>query len=73
MAQPRGHGTPPFVTACESMNAGDSCSFEGRNGGTIEGVCTQKTNPRSNEEELVCWNESAMKKMGSRPGAGRRR
>lgn len=60
-------GNPPFVEACNSLSEGDQCSFQRRDGSTITGVCTKKKNPRTNQSELICWNESAMKRMGPPP------
>ena len=72
-ARPEHRGTPPFVTACESLSEGDSCTFTDRDGTSIDGTCTEKTNPRTEEAELVCWNESAMEKTGPPPGKDRSR
>ncbi|HOO73200.1 MAG TPA: hypothetical protein PK926_15690 [Spirochaetota bacterium] len=66
-ARPEHRGTPPFITACASLSEGDSCTFTGRDGTSIEGTCTEKANPRTHEPELVCWNESAMKETGPPP------
>ena len=46
-------GGPPqeAITACESKNVGDSCSFTGRREETVSGTCVEV------EEQIVCAPE----------------
>lgn len=38
---PQGGPPPEAITACEGKNAGDSTSFEGREGETVESTCKE--------------------------------
>lgn len=52
---PGGRGGPPpeAIDACADLSDGDACTFEGRRGDSVIGVCF--TPPR--EEELACRPE----------------
>jgi len=52
---PGGRGGPPpeAIEACSNLSEGDTCTFEGRRGDSLTGVCFAP--PR--EEELACKPE----------------
>lgn len=49
------HGPPPeSIEACTSASEGNSCSFSGRRGETLQGVCAV-----IRDEQLACVPENA--------------
>lgn len=50
MSAPERHGAPKeAIEACASAHKGDSCSFKGRQGEKLDGVCDRREN-----EQLSC-------------------
>ena len=75
--------TPPFVTACESKEIGDTCSFSDRDRTQISGVCKEMPKPQrgrqisenNNDTEKVCYEKNFFdemeKRRASRPHDGK--
>jgi hypothetical protein len=66
-----GHGPggppPEAFTACEGKAEGDQCSFERRDGSTVEGVCKKD---RRDADKLVCAPNGPPPGGENGPGAG---
>jgi len=62
----------PFVTVCALLSEGATCSFSDRDGSSISGTCSKKTNPMG-KEELVCYNKTFFTKMKSQGPGGHNR